>query len=446
MRKILAIYCGFGLIRSAFAFWEGPGHPLPLAPSGYWDGNDGKWSTFWMQIGTPPQLVRLLPGTSASTANLTRAITAEAIEGCLKANPDFDTFACNFIRGYVFQRNESTTWTAGLELSTNASYGFDTISLGPYGSYLPTLQHHIIEGISTDDIFLGSFPLSPLNFTFNTDGPVPSLLGKLRTVNNSVIPSTTWGYTAGAYYRSEYFLGSVILGGYDPNRIDLNDSKSISIPFNNDSSRDLVLGLLSITYNGSNSSPLLTDGIYAIIDSLIAQMWLPVEVCDAFEAAFGLRWDNETELYLVDDDIHENLVVLNPKFTFTIGASKDHGTNNTEIALPYAAFDLNISSPQNYSQSQRYFPIKRAQDAWQYTLGRVFLQEAYVIADYDRGNFTIGQTLFPSTLPSPSDITAILPPRASGGQRSANPGMATIAGVFVASIVTLIMSGTFVWW
>lgn len=51
----------------------------------------------------------------------------------------------------------------------------------------------------------------------------------------------------------------------------------------------------------------------------------------------------------------------------------------------------------------------RAREETQYTLGRVFLQEAYVIADYDRGNFSVSQALFPPTS-SEQQIVAINPP------------------------------------
>jgi hypothetical protein len=32
--------------------------PLSIAPDQNWDGVDGKWSTFTLRVGTPPQFVR----------------------------------------------------------------------------------------------------------------------------------------------------------------------------------------------------------------------------------------------------------------------------------------------------------------------------------------------------------------------------------------------------
>jgi hypothetical protein len=103
-------------------------------------------------------------------------------------------------------------------------------------------------------------------------------------------------------------------------------------------------------------------------------IWLPVEACALFEDVFGLTYDNETELYLVNDTQHTNILSQNPSITFTLG-NLTAGVD-VNITLPYAAFDLSVSYPI-VANSTRYFPLKRAANATQYTLGRTFLQEAY---------------------------------------------------------------------
>jgi hypothetical protein len=45
--------------------------PLNVPPSLFWDGIDGRWSTFHVSVGTPGQAVRLLPGTSATASDTT---------------------------------------------------------------------------------------------------------------------------------------------------------------------------------------------------------------------------------------------------------------------------------------------------------------------------------------------------------------------------------------
>jgi len=123
------------------------------------------------------------------------------------------------------------------------------------------------------------------------------------------------------------------------------------------------------------------------MDSSFPYIWLPSQACVLFEEAFGLTWDNATELYLVNDSLHDTLVLQNATVVFTIGDPNDAYVN---ITFPYAAFDL-TASPPLVTTTSRYFPFKRAANSIQFTLGRTFFQEAYVVADYERGNFSVFQ-------------------------------------------------------
>lgn len=372
------------------------------------------------------------------------------------ANPSLSN--CGDERGYLFHRNLSTSWStdrlAGqgiyslntleesqLGLEGNAYYGWDTIMLGLPGSGLPSVRNQTIAGLGTNDFWLGSLGLSavPFNFT-NLNDPQPSLLETMY--NQSTIPSLSWAYSAGAQYQDTF--GSLTLGGYDTTRFKPNN---ISFAFGPDFSRDLLVTLQSITYNSIGSTPLLASSIDMFIDSLVTQLWLPIDVCQAFEQAFNLTWNSTAELYLIDDETHSQLLSQNPTFTFTIA----NGTgSSTEIAFPYAAFDLNISQPL-VDSSSRYFPLKQAQNSTQYTLGRVFLQEAYVIADYARQNFTVAQALFPPS-GMPQNLVAIRAPGAetssSGGSDSSGGGISggAIGGIVVGVIVLLaLVAGYFLW-
>ena len=95
-----------------------------------------------------------------------------------------------------------------------------------------------------------------------------------------------------------------------------------------------------------------------------------------FENKFGLIFDSNAGLYLVGDELHKNLTSRELTFTFQLGALTTGGPTVT-INLPYASFDL-MAKPPFVSNSTRYFPILPAQNTSQITLGRVFLQEAYV--------------------------------------------------------------------
>lgn len=235
----------------------------------------------------------------------------------------------------------------------------------------------------------------------------------------------------------------------------------MSFPFGSDSERPLVVGLQSAigtdTLNGTVSLSGVGSGVLAVIDSTVPDMWLPESWCDLFEDAFGLRYVEETGRYLVDDEQHTELQRLQPTLTFALGASTTGGTI-TRFDLPYAAFDLEGQYPI-FPNATRYFPIRRAANDSQYTIGRVFLQETYLTVDSERGIFNISQAKFSNPMPS-SDLVAILSPDAANsttgansttivGSQDARDGLSggAIGGIVAGAVGALvILAGVIFWW
>ena len=151
----------------------------------------------------------------------------------------------------------------------------------------------------------------------------------------------------------------------------------MSFTFAPDNSRDLVVGIQSISgvdSSGKNYDLLPSGGILSYVDSTVPHIWLPVDACHAFEKAFGLTFDNESELYLVNSSLHTQLLASNPSISFVLG-NEVSGGQSINITLPYASFDLQATWPL-VENSTKYFPLRRANGTTQYTLGRTFLQEA----------------------------------------------------------------------
>ena len=168
--------------------------------------------------------------------------------------------------------------------------------------------------------------------------------------------------------------GSLTFGGYDASRFTPNN---ISFTIAPNPYFDLVVGLQSISFSDSASSEvsLLSpgDGILALVDSTVPDLWLPAEVCKAFEQAFGISLDPIHALYIVNDTLHEQLLKQNASVTFKLGNSIAGGST-VDIVLPYSSFDLMIGYPL-LSNTTRYFPLRQATASTQYTLGRTILQE-----------------------------------------------------------------------
>jgi hypothetical protein len=197
----------------------------------------------------------------------------------------------------------------------------------------------------------------------------------------------------------------------------------------------------SNTFQGTVS--LLEKETYVQLDFTVAHLWLPRETCDRMQEVFGLIYDNATDLYRVNDTIHEELKKRNPSVTIGVGMSQSP-SERVAVELPYGAFDLQASHPL-YPNATNYFPIRRGANDSQFTLGRVFMQEAYVVVDHERGNFSVHQAVFPATN-EPKRIIPIIFPE-DRGKSKMQPTKPTekrlsrgaLAGVIVAAVALLVL-------
>ncbi|THX69276.1 acid protease [Aureobasidium pullulans] len=350
--------------------------PFSFAPSQYWDGNDGSWSSFMVRVGTPPQDFRVFPSTFGQETLI------PVPEGCTEDDPA----NCGSLRGVMpfqgdvstgFQTNASTTWsdigiyTTDLEtqigINANGMYGFDIVGLQVENSGGIEQTHQVVAGYSK-------------------------------------------------------VLGSLTLGGYDSSRLSSNGT---IFPFASDDSKPLQVGVTQITARNTllGSATLYSTGHFSLIDSTIPHIWMPAAACDNFATNFGLNYDNQTDLYLINDTMHSKLTTLNPEIIFKLSPQTTDGGESVNIVLPYAAFALQASYPY-YQNSTRYFPIRRAANDSQYILGRTILQEAYLIADYERANFTIAQAAFANPMPA-EKLVSILPPGVKATNSTGGGGVVT---------------------
>lgn len=415
------------------------------------DGKGGPWSTFRIQVGTPPQQFRVLPAHDQSTTWLVLG------EACSNNNQ-----TCAEDRGRLYMRDNSSTWEEKgfyhlepwlerrVGMNGDGLYGWDDIALGWAGDNAPTIKNQSIAGLVTTDFYLGSLSLNPrpVNFT-DYNVPTPSLMQHLRNRTDDPIPSLSWSYTAGAYNKAPKVYGSLVLGGYDTNRFEPNP---VTFPFGSDQSFDFQVAIQSITTSLTNDA-LLDTGIIAYISTLVPDIWLPESVCKKFEEAFNLTWDSKTELYLMNTSLHQDLLQKDPSVRFTIGPEVSGA--GVPISMPYWNFYL-TATPEltNSASSKMYFPLKRAANDSQYVLGRAFLQSAHLSADYERNTFNLSQALYPSSQTA-ENIVAVLPPlekttpgaggpenggtgNNSGGSKSKSTlGTGAIAGIAVGLAVLL---------
>jgi hypothetical protein len=123
-------------------------------------------------------------------------------------------------------------------------------------------------------------------------------------------------------------------------------------------------------------------------------MYLPSSTVDSIAEILALPYDAQTDHYLINDETHQRLLKWRPELTFEF-ASNFSSKDTVVISLPYSSLGLQLGSPSSKTGNEtRYFPIRKITKPEQSVLGRTFLQNAYLIADYDRRSFSVHQVRF----------------------------------------------------
>ncbi|KAF3908986.1 hypothetical protein ABW20_dc0108158 [Dactylellina cionopaga] len=427
---------------------------LNWAWSTAWEGNDGNWGTFWMHVGTPSQVVRVLP---ATTWQETWVIDTEACRG---STPE----QCNDLRGKTYNVNSSSTWSdQGLfktdlakDLGYNAigDYGMDKLGLTNADSGV-TLEDQVVVTTTSNQWYIGLFGLGnqPTNFS-DFNNPQPSFLTSLY--NKGLIPSLSWGYQVGAEYRGKTSSASVIFGGYDDSRYIDN---SVIFTQSNDFSFPFVVSLSSIAVSGiyvggqQGKAELLdsswlrqSDNQLISIDSVTPYLWLTNETCAIFESALNITYNEDAELYLLTDEHHDQLLDLNPTFTFTMSDTSQNDTSLV-ITVPYSAFSLQAKGKEILGADGKfwYFPIKRLPEGGNPRLGRAFMQEIYLFAEYHFNTFRVFQADWSNR---DANIITHLPVKlvADNKQGKSTPIGAIVGGVVGGVVVIAAIVGGWLWY
>ena len=195
--------------------------PYIVSPTNKFDGDDGSWATFFIEVGTPPQAFRVLPSTVGQD------IWIPAPQGCM--GPYTNLSDCGTLRGVQdfqnapsrgFLSNDSSTWQfLGLDVlttetnlfgSNSAIYGTDTVALStlPGSTYGPQITDQTVGTYSTQDFWVGEIGLGTSDHVSTTHPtPIHSLLVSMKAQN--LTASLSYGYTAGQAYGMHDNIGNL---------------------------------------------------------------------------------------------------------------------------------------------------------------------------------------------------------------------------------------------
>jgi hypothetical protein len=183
--------------------------PVSLGASGDFDGNDGKWSTFFVNVGDDG---------SGQGQNFKVLISTSSPLTLVPNQANWCTQDCASKRGVqIFDGSQSSGfdpqsskawsdvgiyniplphwWSDGV---VNATYGSDNVGLGASSKDSKILSKQYVGRYDSRKLFMGSFGLSQTYISTGGGSQPPFLVNFAESQN---IPSISYGYGAGASYR-----------------------------------------------------------------------------------------------------------------------------------------------------------------------------------------------------------------------------------------------------
>ena len=209
------------------------------------------------------------------------------------------------------------------------------------------------------------------------------------------IPSYSWAMHIGSVEPD--IPGSLMLGGYDQSRV-LNQVSSQQVDPASHlgvlkiSLEDIGIGVATggSPFDFQNQSGLFRWGDSTTsrsqsveVNPVLPYLYLPKETCDAVAANLPITYNEDLNLYFwnTDDDTYQN-ITSSPaylSFTFEKNARNDQ---NMSIKVPFQLLKLTLQEPL-VEQNTTYFPCYPSDS---YTLGRAFLQAAFIGVNWHEGN------------------------------------------------------------
>ena len=367
-------------------------------------------------------------------------------------------------------------WGLGLDwlgYGGNGLYGLDLLeSHGTDGDTLFSMQSTLTAAINTTDYFLGFFGLGITQASF---GDVVAKSPLTQAVEAyGLIPSYTYGYTAGAHYRN--VPTSLTLGGYDAARFADHGDKFVlgtddNFPYMSVRGIEMERAAVDTSRGWIDSPIIISDNntaFTALIDTSTPFLWLPDHVCDSIAVGLEITYNSTLDLYTLTNEQYQRYGAEDgPNFVFSFSSRDNNDDFGDPLNVPGV---VNITIPSRALVSTLQYPFKNeaiaygdpavpyfsvrryGNDSSSFIFGRSFLQEAYLLTQYDKGTFSIHQARFPKNLDTDINIMTVeqpsnspYPPPNPPRQRSLSPGQ--LGGIVAGSVIAVfvIAAGCWMW-
>ncbi|KAK4550462.1 hypothetical protein LTR36_000041 [Oleoguttula mirabilis] len=393
-------------------------------------GPDGPWWTISQAVDYPDQFMSLLPSLSNMTLVVNSSACSSQSAACPLPVPTlFHWSGADTVSGInktIGTERIPSEWDSNqaalLNMSGSGQVFKQRMTLHPAGDVDVA---DFLDGMAmaVSNSYAASFPggasyMLDSGF-FSLYGGEQTLIwpdvdGFVRSNNRTLpeaylsgyIPSSSYGLHIGSV--KENVSGSLVLGGYDSSRCLteplISNSQSVTLT-------SIALNVSSGGYAYQDASSVPIEDLLRANGSSLGQlevypdpgvpyMYLPQGTCDAIAAHLPVDYDPDYNLYFWNTSSPSYTNIMSSPhflgFTFSGGSS---GPSSTIINIPFVLLNLTLESPLVSTETQ-YFPCSPwASSGAPYSLGRAFLQGAFLAQNWNTSTLFLAQAPGPSALP-----------------------------------------------
>lgn len=416
----LSLICYLAVVSSVAA-----DDPAPLAAK--WSdltfGPDGPWPAVEVTLGSE-QTIALFPGREFASFLLTSDYcndntTCPATKAHLynKAQAQVDNTGStgriqyapgpDFMSGLDMAGENAQMWIDNMEIG---GLTVPNVSLALLSSSYAVYPDNTWYPLSVGCLGIGAPGTVNQTFTMDNEPSINASLipGWLHAKNQ--IPSNSFAMHIGS--ANPPMPGSLYFGGYDQNRIigDIlteSDDYTKAIPLK-DIGITVVDGSSPWEFTSkdgllaANNASISSGGVLVSVDGCSPYLTLPKSTCDAIAKYLPVKFNKDLGLYIWQEDEPKYTQIVSSAstldFTFLGGSNTQHVT----ISVPFRHLNLTLTQPL-VDVDQQYFPCYTGPSGG-YALGRAFLQDAFVGANWDSKTWWLAQAPGPN-IPTAQVVT-----------------------------------------
>ncbi|KZL64171.1 aspartic-type endopeptidase [Colletotrichum incanum] len=239
-------------------------------------------------------------------------------------------------------------------------------------------------------------------------------------INASLVPGTLWTQKKTTSNSFSMHIGSVAsrmagslwFGGYDQNRLIgdvlVADEGFVRSPVTlKDISIEVIQGSSPFNFTAQdgllasgNSS--IGNGLRVAVDGCAPYLTLPKSTCDNIASHLPVKYNADLGLYLWDTTSPKYSQIVSSASTLSFTFLSESNTKTSKIRVPFFHLNLTLSEPL-VNLPTPYFPCFTG-GAGTYNLGRAFLQDAFLGANWGQSKWWLGQAPGPNIQLSPSVV------------------------------------------